>query len=193
MKNNEAFHFTFHLEGNDQTVYMQPFGMNGWYLGYADTVNSGKSPIYSILITSNVLSGMIILLCLGLLWYVCWAMWGSNKELMKLAYYDRLTGTYNFEKFTQCAEALLEEDTSYALVTMNIRQFQYINEILGKAQADQVLKKLAAVLSQLMEEKECFCRSSADQFYLLLHTKDEHQVRARVEQIWTVLGALLRS
>ena len=181
MKNNEAFHFTFHLEGNDQTVYMQPFGMNGWYLGYADTVNSGKSPIYSILITSNVLSGMIILLCLGLLWYVRWAMWGSNKELMKLAYYDRLTGTYNFEKFTQCAEDLLEEDTPYALVTMNIRQFQYINEILGKAQADQVMKKLAAVLSQLMGEKECFCRSSADQFYLLLHTKDEHQVRARLD------------
>ena len=130
MKNNEAFHFTFHLEGNDQTVYMQPFGMNGWYLGYADTVNSGKSPIYSILITSNVLSGMIILLCLGLLWYVRWAMWGSNKELMKLAYYDRLTGTYNFERFTQCAEDLLEEDTSYALVT--IRSFSISTRFWAK-------------------------------------------------------------
>lgn len=183
MAGNEAFHFVFHLGDKDQTVYMQPFGMNGWYLCYADTVNSGKSPVYSILITANVLSGMIILLCLGLLWYVRWAMWGSNKELMKLAYYDRLTGTYNFEKFTQCAEELLGKDSAYALVTMNIRQFQYINEILGKAQADQVLKKMASLLGRMVGEDECFCRSSADQFYLLLHSNEEQQVRARVETI----------
>lgn len=190
MENNKAFHFTIQLEGKEQTVYMQPFGMNGWYLCYADTINSGKSPIYSILITSNVLSGMIILLCLGLLYYVRWAMWGSNKELMKLAYYDRLTGTYNFEKFTQCAEDLLEEDSNYALITMNIRQFQYINEILGKEQADQVLKKLAALLRQLVGEKECFCRSNADQFYLLLHSSQEEQVRARVEAIMEQAGTI---
>lgn len=190
MENNEAFHFTIQLEGKEQTVYMQPFGMNGWYLCYADTINSGKSPIYSILITSNVLSGMIILLCLGLLYYVRWAMWGSNKELMKLAYYDRLTGTYNFEKFTQCAEDLLAEDSNYALITMNIRQFQYINEILGKAQADQVLKKLAALLRQMIGEKECFCRSNADQFYLLLHSSQEEQVRARVEAIMEQAGTI---
>lgn len=190
MENNEAFHFTIQLEGKEQTVYMQPFGMNGWYLCYADTINSGKSPIYSILITSNVLSGMIILLCLGLLYYVRWAMWGSNKELMKLAYYDRLTGTCNFEKFTQCAEDLLAEDSNYALITMNIRQFQYINEILGKAQADQVLKKLAALLRQVMGEKECFCRSNADQFYLLLHSSQEEQVRARVEAIMEQAGTI---
>lgn len=190
MENNEALHFTIQLEGKEQTVYMQPFGMNGWYLGYADTINSGKSPIYSILITSNVLSGMIILLCLGLLYYVRWAMWGSNKELMKLAYYDRLTGTYNFEKFTQCAEDLLAEDSNYALITMNIRQFQYINEILGKAQADQVLKKLAALLRQMIGEKECFCRSNADQFYLLLHSSQEEQVRARVEAIMEQAGTI---
>lgn len=190
MENNEAFHFTIQLEGKEQTVYMQPFGMNGWYLCYADTINSGKSPIYSILITSNVLSGMIILLCLGLLYYVRWAMWGSNKELMKLAYYDRLTGTYNFEKFAQCAEDLLAEDSNYALITMNIRQFQYINEILGKAQADQVLKKLAALLRQMMGEKECFCRSNADQFYLLLHSSQEEQVRARVEAIMEQAGTI---
>lgn len=190
MENNEAFHFTIQLEGKEQTVYMQPFGMNGWYLCYADTINSGKSPIYFILITSNVLSGMIILLCLGLLYYVRWAMWGSNKELMKLAYYDRLTGTYNFEKFTQCAEDLLAEDSNYALITMNIRQFQYINEILGKAQADQVLKKLAALLRQVMGEKECFCRSNADQFYLLLHSSQEEQVRARVEAIMEQAGTI---
>lgn len=190
MENNEAFHFTIQLEGKEQTVYMQPFGMNGWYLCYADTINSGKSPIYSILITSNVLSGMIILLCLGLLYYVRWAMWGSNKELMKLAYYDRLTGTYNFEKFTQCAEDLLAEDSNYALITMNIRQFQYINEILGKAQADQVLKKLAALLRQMIGEKECFCRSNADQFYLLLYSSQEEQVRARVEAIMEQAGTI---
>ena len=190
MENNEAFHFTIQLEGKEQTVYMQPFGMNGWYLCYADTINSGKSPIYSILITSNVLSGMIILLCLGLLYYVRWAMWGSNKELMKLAYYDRLTGTYNFEKFTQCAEDLLAENSNYALITMNIRQFQYINEILGKAQADQVLKKMAALLRQVMGEKECFCRSNADQFYLLLHSSQEEQVRARVEAIMEQAGTI---
>ena len=190
MENNEALHFTIQLEGKEQTVYMQPFGMNGWYLCYADTINSGKSPIYSILITSNVLSGMIILLCLGLLYYVRWAMWGSNKELMKLAYYDRLTGTYNFEKFTPCAEDLLAEDSNYALITMNIRQFQYINEILGKAQADQVLKKLAALLRQMIGEKECFCRSNADQFYLLLHSSQEEQVRARVEAIMEQAGTI---
>ena len=107
---------------------------------------------------------MIILLCLGLLYYVRWAMWGSNKELMKLAYYDRLTGTYNFEKFTQCAEDLLAEDSNYALITMNIRQFQYINEILGKAQADQ--------------------------FYLLLHSSQEEQIRARVEAIMEQAGTI---
>lgn len=41
-----------------------------------------------------------------------------------------------------------------------------------------------------MGEKECFCRSKADQFYLLLHSSQEEQVRARVEAIMEQAGTI---
>lgn len=188
MKNGEAFQFTAQIEGKERKVYMQPYGANGWYLCYMDSINSGKSPIYSILITLNVLCGMIIILCLGLLWYMRWAMRRSNQDLVRLAYYDQLTGTYNFEKFSQCAAELLQADREYSLIAMNIRQFQYINEIVGKEQADQVLKLLAKRIEQEIKPDECFCRASADQFYLLLHTVRMDEVRNRVESIMEKAG-----
>ncbi len=178
--------------GEEYTGYMQPMHVNGWYLLCVDPVNSGRSPVYSVLISANILIGLVIVLCIGLMVYVRREMRSSDRELVRLAYYDKLTGAYNFEKFQQELAFLLEKDWQYSVAGINLRQFQYINEIMGKEQANRVLQKTADVLRESLGPEEIFCRANADQFYLALHQTDRTAVRQRMQRILDQINGISR-
>ena len=58
-------------------------------------------------------------------------LYRNSRELIRLAYYDRLTGCYNLERFQQACTDTLSHGSGYSIVVLNIRRFQYINEIFG--------------------------------------------------------------
>nr|WP_296066678.1 bifunctional diguanylate cyclase/phosphodiesterase [uncultured Actinoplanes sp.] len=82
-----------------------------------------------------------------------------------LAFTDVLTGLGNRRKLTEAAEALLATDRPVALVLIDLDRFKEINDSLGHSRGDELLRRVAAVLS------ECtggVYRFGGDEFVVLL-------------------------
>ena len=87
-------------------------------------------------------------------------------------------------------ERLLAQDTGYCVAALNFRHFQYINDIFGKDQADELLVETAALLKRLLKKEERCCREKPDQFYLLLGETEEERIRERLHGIMEQISGL---
>ena len=69
------------------------------------------------------------------------------------------------------------------MAALNFRHFQYINDIFGKDQADELLVETAALLKRLLKKEERCCREKPDRFYLLLGDTEEERISERLNGI----------
>lgn len=89
-----------------------------------------------------------------------------NKELKYRADNDALTGVYNRAAFIKITEQLLKDnlDDAYNLVVLNIEKFKVLNEVLGPASGDKVLKAIAEYFSRRIKLVGTYGRLEADHF-----------------------------
>lgn len=88
-----------------------------------------------------------------------------KEELEKLAYFDRLTGLPNRDKFKKEVEGLIDE-FSYGgiLIHLDIRDFSTYNSLFGNDYGDEILKVIGDELKDLITEFVKICRVSSDEF-----------------------------
>lgn len=164
-------------------LYLEPLDRNSWYLMCIDDSGKVKSPVYFMLLAVAATFLIILVLSIASIWYGSRILRKNNRELIRTAYYDSLTGLFNMKRFGQEVAELLEQDGCRSVAALNIRHFRYINEIFGKKQADQVLCELALIIRENIREDERSCRCSGDQFCMLLHTAEEEEIRRRIGDI----------
>ena len=96
---------------------------------------------------------------------------GENK-LRELAEHDSLTGLYNRRRF----EALLEHQVANAdgaVVLVDIDHFKFVNDSLGHAAGDELLRSVASKLDDSVRPGDCVARLGGDEFAVLLAGVDE--------------------
>ena len=179
----ESYKSEMNYKGETYPIYIEPLNINNWNLIYVDKYNSGKSPIYSLITTTSVIFSIVTIIIILAILIVYKTLLKYNKNLINLIYYDKLTGCYNFEKFKYEASKLLAKDQNYSLATLNIRNFQYINEIIGSNISDSLLIHFTNILESSINSKELFCRYSADQFYLLINDTNKIIIENRLLSI----------
>ena len=108
-------------------------------------------------VTAAVLASIIALLIFWLI-YSYRLTRKNTYELNRLAFFDQLTGTYNFPRFRQEVGEEIEKDANGALVSLNIHQFKFINEIFGKERADRLLQHVADTISAYLREGDLLPR-----------------------------------
>ncbi len=168
----EIAHTSFSNQGREYYIEMAPVGINDWYVlcvSDAETVNSPMRSLTSIL---QVGVGAALALLMILLGYYYSLLRKSNREAMRLAYADTLTGADNFVRFSGRLARRQDGEPDYSLAALNISQFKFINGLFGRAQADQLLCFVKGVLDENLRAGEFFCRDSADIFYLCLNETD---------------------
>lgn len=95
----------------------------------------------------------------------------QRQKMQDKAEKDPLTGIYNREGFQQKLEMLLEEPEKMrdiTLAVMDLDNFKGINDTLGHAGGDMVLKILADEMCRLYPEKSIAARYGGDEFIWLL-------------------------
>lgn len=109
----------------------------------------------------------------------------SNHRIQALLYRDGLTDLDNMNKFyVECGRLLQKAPSgSYALLYGDINQFKTINDNLGFAVGDQILRAFGAILQRNVRDGECCARASADHFILLLRYSEWASLLARIEEI----------
>lgn len=86
--------------------------------------------------------------------------------------YDPLTGLANQREFVQRLDSSLESarsgSTKHAVCYMDLNQFRRVNESLGRAAGDELLRQLAARMREAVRQSDTLARVEGDEFALLL-------------------------
>ncbi len=183
MEAEEEIWFSFRYEGESYRSYLEPLGINGWYLLCVSSAERSNELLsLAVKVMGAVSAGILIIAALWL-FYIQRVVRENMKELRSLAYYDTLTGAYNFYRFTQLAKERHRKDSECTIVALNVHQFKLINEIFGKEQADRLICHISDTIHGCIREDELFCRESADFFYLFLRDTDRDRIRERMKWI----------
>ncbi|HBF4231772.1 TPA: EAL domain-containing protein [Clostridioides difficile] len=164
------------------------------YLGYA-TMDNGNSEnnyikdwnlIFSIpetVVFSNskqiinravyaVLS--IVLIFIAIIFYIIYIKKSNEKEILSLAYEDKVTYIGNQNKFyRECSKYLLDKPSlNYIIVYFDINNFEMINDTFGYEFGDNLLITIAKALKEELTEGEVYARLSSDYFAIFCDYKN---------------------
>lgn len=96
----------------------------------------------------------------------------TRDRLNWLSYYDDLTGLANRRLFTDRVEHVIamshRQQESMALLFLDLDRFKVVNDCLGHAAGDQVLKETATRLQTQLRNSDIAARMGGDEFCLIL-------------------------
>jgi diguanylate cyclase (GGDEF)-like protein len=114
-------------------------------------------------------------------------------ELDRLASHDSLTGLHNRRFFLDRLEHALaharRSGTTLALLYVDLDNFKTINDELGHAAGDHVLRTLAQRLKHVVREADTVARIGGDEFIVLIEgTSDDDAIAAVAYKVLEVLS-----
>jgi diguanylate cyclase (GGDEF)-like protein len=96
----------------------------------------------------------------------------ARERLHRLAYYDPLTGMPNRELLNDRFKTLLSlarrHKTLLGVLFLDLDQFKQINDSLGHAAGDELLKEATLRFSQCIRQADILSRVGGDEFVVLL-------------------------
>lgn len=188
MSAQEPIFSSFAYEGEEYLIYLEPIGINGWYICCIDTRESTLMPAQQVIaIMLTAMAGILAIIAI-----FCILGYGMVRRkchnLLKAAYFDPITGAENYSAFLQhIQEEAGQLDDAY-IVAINIHQFKFVNELFGQKQADRLLWEVKQILDRSLREGEYFCRENGDQFCILMREQSPETVSSRVKGIMKRIG-----
>jgi diguanylate cyclase (GGDEF)-like protein/PAS domain S-box-containing protein len=100
----------------------------------------------------------------------------AEEQVAYLAYHDKLTGLRNRAMFEEMLEMALararRHDQAAALLALDVDNFKLVNDSLGHAAGDELLRQLAGRLRGASRETDLVARPGGDEFLILLADLD---------------------
>lgn len=104
----------------------------------------------------------------------------AEEKLYHMAHYDALTQLPNRSMFIQLMMDMIEDatnnNTKFVLLFMDLDNFNRVNDSLGHAVGDALLKTVATILKKLTRRQDVVARLGGDEFGIIIkniHSKDE--------------------
>ncbi len=121
------------------------------------------------LITQVSIFGLLALIIIYLsLIYIIITSYQKNKSLMKLAYFDSLTGLPNLQYMKLFLKKEIANQKDKALLLINCSDFKIVNMIFGLDFGDEIIKGLSDKIKELSSENIFPFRFSGDRFGLYI-------------------------
>jgi diguanylate cyclase (GGDEF)-like protein len=96
----------------------------------------------------------------------------AEAELERLAFYDPLTGLPNRSLFQDRLQLQIDHDqrrgNGFALFYIDLDRFKFVNDTLGHATGDAVLREAARRMKQVLRRSDTLARLSGDEFTLIV-------------------------
>ena len=190
MKKKKMIISQLEYNGQEYPIHLQPLNYNGWYLIYLDNGSNIVSPVFSVLNSVVSLFSLVCTICFAGIFYLFYLFKRANRSVIDVLFYDSLTQAWNIEKFKEELSLNIDGNKSLGIVSFNIRDFRFINEIIGRSKADRFLKEIIDTFGQVLPEKALYARKNADQFYLSFYETDEQTIKTYIN---TVIQKILES
>ncbi|MDI3074495.1 EAL domain-containing protein [Clostridioides difficile] len=116
----------------------------------------------------------IILIFIAIIFYIIYIKKSNEKEILSLAYEDKVTHIGNQNKFyRECSKYLLDKPSlNYTIVYFDINNFKMINDTFGYEFGDNLLITIAKALKEELTEGEVYARLSSDYFAIFCDYKN---------------------
>lgn len=96
----------------------------------------------------------------------------AEEEIKQLAFYDSLTGLPNRRKLLEALHHAIainqRTNSQFAVFMMDLDKFKPVNDSLGHAAGDELLKQAAAKITAQLRESDMVARLGGDEFVLVL-------------------------
>ena len=179
--------------------YLIPVGMIAWSIGRSAGLWTSILSA-SIWLASNLLSGQIYsnsfigvwntLIRFGFYAVVAILLSELRKALEEerlLANTDPLTGALNRRSFNEITEKKMivaeVNRRSYTMVYIDVDNFKTVNDKLGHAVGDLVLKSIVDTIQAQIRNSDLLARLGGDEFALLLTDIDQEQAKPIAERL----------
>lgn len=108
----------------------------------------------------------------------------SEEVMRQLSYYDQLTGLYNRRFYEEELKRLdTERNLPMALIMADLNGLKLTNDAFGHQAGDQLLKKIAEVLTNKCRTDEIISRIGGDEFVILMPKTNKEEARNLIERI----------
>lgn len=126
----------------------------------------------------------------------------KQNEVEELAMIDQLTKIYNRRYFFDAAEKEIRKSIRHqaplCIAMIDIDHFKVVNDTYGHPEGDQILKRLALLVSETIRKEDIFARYGGEEFVLLMPYTNvmkaevvAERVRKAVEQYeFNVIGKI---
>ncbi|OCL28095.1 hypothetical protein U472_02560 [Orenia metallireducens] len=147
---------------------------------------------YSLRDFSNLDFDIILII---LSFWIAWLIGGFiglerriQKHLEKMAITDSLTGLPNYANFQRRLDVWLQKaekkQVALSLVIMDLDNFKFFNDSLGHQKGDELLKNVAILVKEEIEEEDIFfARCGGDEFVFLFFGYDEKDTLSKITKI----------
>ena len=123
-----------------------------------------------------------------------WRIVRAERELLRIATVDPLTGLANRSQFHLRAEIEVarskRQPSPMALVLADVDHFKRINDECGHDAGDQVLVRLADLMRQVLRDGDVLARWGGEEFLALLPGCDISQAHALAERLRRAVAAV---
>jgi len=104
------------------------------------------------------------------------AEWRAARE-------DPLTGVGNRRALDERMTAALDSGRSVAVLAIDVDNLKVVNDSHGHARGDEVLRRVAQLLTEQCRAEDMVARAGGDEFVVILDNPDERGARELVERI----------
>lgn len=165
-------------------MYYIPLDINDWYLLSTVPTDVLDGKMLSSLAATGILGAIIIAICAIILLILLRNQQRAKDALEQIVYVDKVTGNSSYEKFKLDALSILEKNqgnSRYALVSVDIDKFKYINDMFGYAEGDSLICYIDNVFLNNCGNDELAAHIAADDFILLLKYDTKENLCKRLE------------
>jgi diguanylate cyclase (GGDEF)-like protein/PAS domain S-box-containing protein len=117
----------------------------------------------------------------------------AEEQVRYDAVHDELTGLPNRALFLERLDAALEQQADLVVMLLDIDNFKVINDSLGHAAGDELLRQVAPRLRTVLRPHDLIARFGGDEFMMLLPAvSDQHAAERLAQRIVLAFGAPFR-